>query len=244
MPRSETRPWDNTVFQRVFLRESNALLFWRRHHLLGPPSQPYHYNPFAERMREQAAACIVDSADYLGAAKLLAQAACAIGEKDAAAELGRCDGILMFCLANDNDDEQHNRACTHARPVCDACITQSTKWCRRALTSPAQEVAAQRRSLHALSRLLLEASAHFASARAQAHTAATVDFVCASAYRLSQSIKHCYFSGALTALSRFASVESTPAVTCMRIEAGAALRDCVSLHHTSFHRHLPACLHW
>jgi hypothetical protein len=90
MTREETACWDNLAFQRVFLTERDASIWCQRHMKLGTPAQPFHYEPFAARCRAQAVSCIQEEADFLTAAKLMAHAALAQGDRTAAVELGRC----------------------------------------------------------------------------------------------------------------------------------------------------------
>ena len=88
--RTESAVWDDLAFQRVFLTESDALLWWQRHRGLGTPAQPFHYTPYIARCREQAARVMSANADFVTGARCMTQAAVASGELQAAAELGRC----------------------------------------------------------------------------------------------------------------------------------------------------------
>jgi hypothetical protein len=87
--RHVTKLWDDLAFQRVFLNETDAMTWWMHHQHLGPPSQPFHIEPYLLRSRMRAECHIQDDADFLLAAKVLAQAAVAKGECMAAVELGR-----------------------------------------------------------------------------------------------------------------------------------------------------------
>lgn len=89
----ELRPWDDLAFERVFIDERDALVWWVHHNAVGPPEQPFHYLPYQDRLRKQAHKLIKDDADFLGALKLLAQAAKAGGDVSSAVQLGRF-GIL------------------------------------------------------------------------------------------------------------------------------------------------------
>lgn len=82
--------WDEPAFQRVFLSLDDALMWSQRHQRLGPPSQPFHYEPLVQRCRGRAEERIEGEADFLGAVKALVLAAVAQGESSTAAELGRC----------------------------------------------------------------------------------------------------------------------------------------------------------
>ena len=84
-------PWDDLAFERVFVTESDALMWQAHHQEIGSPGQPFHYQPYQTRLRSRAKALVSDRADFLGALKLLVQIAKAEGDLDTALSLGRSD---------------------------------------------------------------------------------------------------------------------------------------------------------
>lgn len=95
LEQSEPQPWDNLAFERVFINERDALVWWTHHNTVGQPEQPFHYLPYQARLLKQARQLIKEDAAFLSALKLFAQAAKALGDVSAAVQLGRWE---TFCL--------------------------------------------------------------------------------------------------------------------------------------------------
>ena len=82
-------PWDDLAFERVFLTERDAMIWWTHHRHMGHPAQPYHYEPYQARLRARAEGLIREGADFVGALRCLVQAAKAGGDLGTAWHLGR-----------------------------------------------------------------------------------------------------------------------------------------------------------